>query len=199
MPARPSQSFPRTPPTNDRVFSSKTIYKRAGASEERRRNLGRAERATGTACEEPVELESIRGRALTESQIARLLRETTSAPQPGQHTPALHKYESDGGPGIERIMDVLSGSARAVQDRRQFFLTQMIFWLLAATDGHTKKFSIAHLPGNEYQSTPLYDVLSAHPVIGTGRDRFAAQRVIPMDVADAIFNGMRRLSRKLAS
>jgi serine/threonine-protein kinase HipA len=52
----------------------------------------------------------------------------------------------------------------------------MIFWLLAATDGHAKNFSIFHLPGNRYEATPLYDVLSAHPVIGTGRNQLAARR-----------------------
>jgi serine/threonine-protein kinase HipA len=92
-------------------------------------------------------------------------------------TPALHKYQADGGPGIEAIMEVLSGSGRAAVDRRNFFKTQMIFWLLAATDGHAKNFSIFHLPSNRYEATPLYDVLSAHPIIGTGRNQFAAQRV----------------------
>lgn len=91
-------------------------------------------------------------------------------------TPALNKYQSDGGPGIEPIMDVLYGSERALQDRRNFFLAQMVFWLLAATDGHAKNFSIAHLPGNRYEATPLYDVLSAHPIIGTGPNKLAAQR-----------------------
>lgn len=175
-------------------------------------------------------------------------------------TPALHKYEADGGPGIETIMEVLAGSTRAALDRRNFFTTQLVFWLLAATDGHAKNFSIAHLPGNRYQATPLYDVLSAHPIIGSGAGRLAAQKVklamavrgrnvhyllnqiqrrhwiaegqrsglsaaqvnalideltsrtgavieevsaqlpegFPLDVADAIFGGMRRLNEKLA-
>ncbi|WP_144158174.1 type II toxin-antitoxin system HipA family toxin [Paraburkholderia sp. BCC1885] len=92
-------------------------------------------------------------------------------------TPALQKYESDGGPDIEAIMDVLKASAHQDTDRRRFFMTQMIFWLLAATDGHAKNFSIAHLPANHYESTPLYDVLSAHPIIGRGANRIAAQKV----------------------
>ena len=92
-------------------------------------------------------------------------------------TSALYKYESDGGPGIDTIMEVLSGSVSAAADQRHFFMTQMIFWLLAATDGHAKNFSIAHLPGNRYQSTPLYDVLSAHPIIGAGAGRLPAQKV----------------------
>ena len=37
--------------------------------------------------EAPEDLESITGRVLTDAEIARLLRETTSAPQLGQHSP----------------------------------------------------------------------------------------------------------------
>jgi len=91
-------------------------------------------------------------------------------------TPAANKYESDGGPGIQQIMEVLAGSERAAADQRNFFKTQIVFWLLAATDGHAKNFSIAQKPANQYQSTPLYDVLSAHPIIGTGRNQLAARR-----------------------
>jgi serine/threonine-protein kinase HipA len=91
-------------------------------------------------------------------------------------TPANHKYESEGGPGIERIIAVLSGSERSIEDRRIFFLAQMVFWLLAATDGHAKNFSIAHLAGNRYKATPLYDVLSAHPIIGNGRNQLSAKK-----------------------
>jgi serine/threonine-protein kinase HipA len=91
-------------------------------------------------------------------------------------TPGIVKYEADGGPGINAVMAMLGGSSRGADDRRNFFLAQMLFWLLAATDGHAKNFSIAHLPGSRYVATPLYDVLSAHPIIGRGRDQLAAQR-----------------------
>ena len=131
--------------------------------------------------------------------------------------------------------------------------------MIAAIDGHAKNFSIAHLPGNTYRSTPLYDVLSAHPIIGTRRNQLSPHRArlamavcgknrhyvsgdiqsrhwiaqgarvgltegdvraamadvaartepaitevarhipvdFPTDVADAIFDGMRRQARKL--
>jgi len=92
-------------------------------------------------------------------------------------TPALYKYQADGGPGIERIMEILAASEDAIADQRNFFATQIVFWLLAATDGHAKNFSIAHFPLNQYRSTPLYDVLSAHPIIGSGRNQFARQKV----------------------
>ncbi|MGU7810760.1 type II toxin-antitoxin system HipA family toxin [Burkholderia sp. AW49-1] len=176
-------------------------------------------------------------------------------------TPSGAKYESDGGPGIATIMGILANSADAAQDRRNFFVTQLVFWVLAAIDGHAKNFSIAHLPGNTYRSTPLYDVLSAHPIIGTRRNQLPPRRArlamavcgknrhyvigdiqprhwiaqgarvgltehdvrtamadvaartepaiatvasripadFPADVADAIFDGMRRQARKLGT
>jgi serine/threonine-protein kinase HipA len=92
-------------------------------------------------------------------------------------TSAAMKYESEGGPGIQRIMEVLGGSDDAEADQRNFFVTQIVFWLLAAIDGHAKNFSIAHLPFGSYRSTPLYDVLSAHPVVGNGPNQFSARRV----------------------
>lgn len=88
----------------------------------------------------------------------------------------LRKYQADGGPGITAIIkDVLSSSQRE-QDIRDFYKTQIFFWLLAATDGHAKNFSIALLAGGRYRATPLYDILSAHPIIGTKRAQLAPQR-----------------------
>lgn len=78
------------------------------------------------------------------------------------------KYEADGGPGIHSIMDVLEGSMTREDDRRTFFQAQVIFWLLHATDGHAKNFSLFLRPAGRYQLTPLYDVLSAYPILGEG-------------------------------
>lgn len=85
------------------------------------------------------------------------------------------KYQAHGGPGITTIMGILLGSEEAELDRRRFFKTQLVFWLLAATDGHAKNFSIFHRANNRFKSTPLYDVLSAHPIIGTGANHLALQ------------------------
>jgi serine/threonine-protein kinase HipA len=78
------------------------------------------------------------------------------------------KYENQGGPGIRDILRVLDASSRAAEDKRAFVKAQFVFWLLAATDGHAKNFSIFHEPGGTYRLTPFYDVLSAWPVIGHG-------------------------------
>jgi serine/threonine-protein kinase HipA len=87
------------------------------------------------------------------------------------------KYESDGGPGIVKVMELLLGSERAEQDRRDFMRTQLVFWLLAAIDGHAKNFSVFLLPGGAYRLTPRYDILSAYPVLGHARGRLAPEKI----------------------
>jgi serine/threonine-protein kinase HipA len=83
-------------------------------------------------------------------------------------TPPGRKYESDGGPGIEDIMRILLGSRNAERDRVNFFSAQLLFWLLAAPDGHAKNFSVFIERGGRFTLTPLYDILSAYPVLGHG-------------------------------
>ena len=79
-------------------------------------------------------------------------------------SPAL-KYESDGGPGISRIMDLLFGSVESLADRKTFMTLNLLYWLLAAIDGHAKNFSIFLLPGGGFHLTPAYDVMSAYPLV----------------------------------
>ncbi|EPU2786332.1 type II toxin-antitoxin system serine/threonine protein kinase toxin HipA, partial [Shigella sonnei] len=50
--------------------------------------------------------------------------------------PSSVKYESDGGPGIARIMAFLMGSSEALKDRYDFMKFQVFQWLIGATDGH---------------------------------------------------------------
>ncbi len=78
--------------------------------------------------------------------------------------PAL-KYESDGGPGFSQIMELLLGSTDSLADRRLFMTANLVFWLLGAIDGHAKIFSIFLLPGGDFKLTPLYDVISAFPLV----------------------------------
>lgn len=77
--------------------------------------------------------------------------------------PAL-KYESDGGPGISTIMDLLESSTHPEEDRRKFMKTVFLFWLLGAIDGHAKNFSIFLKQGGRFVLTPVYDVISAYPL-----------------------------------
>jgi serine/threonine-protein kinase HipA len=78
------------------------------------------------------------------------------------------KYQSDGGPGIAAIMKLLLDSEIPAEDRDTFYRAQILFWLLAAIDGHAKNFSLFIQPEGRYQLTPLYDIISAYPMMATG-------------------------------
>ena len=73
------------------------------------------------------------------------------------------KYEPDGGPGIRQILELLKGSDDPEHDQKLFLQAQIAFWLLAATDGHAKNFSVFLGPGGRFHLTPLYDVMSIQP------------------------------------
>lgn len=77
--------------------------------------------------------------------------------------PPTLKYQSDGGPGTRQILELLKASATPIDDQVTFLAAQLFFWVIGATDGHAKNFSIALLPRNNFKMTPLYDILSAQP------------------------------------
>lgn len=85
--------------------------------------------------------------------------------------PPTRKYESDGGPGIKQIMDLLRGSDRPEEDRLIFLRAQIVFWLLGATDGHTKNFSIFLGPQGSFRLTPLYDIMSVEQPLAVNQLR----------------------------
>ena len=90
-------------------------------------------------------------------------------------TPSDRKYESEGGPNLAKCLSLLAAGARPQADALVFAKAQLAFWLLAATDGHAKNFSI-FLQREGYVMTPLYDVLSAWPVIGPGPNQVPIQK-----------------------
>jgi len=91
--------------------------------------------------------------------------------------PSGMKYEDKGGPGMGRILGTLRGSDTPETDRRQFLSTQLLFWLLAAPDGHAKNFSLFLETEGRYRLTPLYDIMSAWPVIGGGAKQLPWQKI----------------------
>lgn len=81
------------------------------------------------------------------------------------------KYENEGGPGIVAIARLLTGSDDVDGDQTTFFKAQVLFWLIGATDGHAKNFSIFLTSRGRYAMTPLYDVLTAQPSLDTHQIR----------------------------
>jgi len=107
----------------------------------------------------------------------RLLRVPQEDCRQALSVPPSRKYETSGGPGIVAIAGLLKGSDMPAEDLRRFFKAQVLFWLLGATDGHAKNFSIRLAPGGRFALTPLYDVLSVQPNFDAGRIRHTQMRL----------------------
>jgi serine/threonine-protein kinase HipA len=77
--------------------------------------------------------------------------------------PPSRKYQSEGGPGLVQILDLLKASDTPEEDRKTVLKAQMLFWLIGASDGHAKNFSLSLRPGGSFSLTPLYDILTVQP------------------------------------
>lgn len=76
------------------------------------------------------------------------------------YPPSL-KYQNHGGPGMVECLGLLKGSDTPAEDQKAFLKAQVLFWLIGATDGHAKNFSIFLGRGGRFKLTPVYDVLTA--------------------------------------
>jgi len=83
--------------------------------------------------------------------------------------PPSRKYQADRGPGMADILNLLKGSDTPAEDQALFLKAQILFWLIGATDGHAKNFSLFLRPGGGFGLTPLYDVLTAQPSLDAGQ------------------------------
>jgi serine/threonine-protein kinase HipA len=76
-------------------------------------------------------------------------------------TPA-DKYQSEGGPGMKAIMNLLGGSGNPSADRTRFMRACAFNFAILGTDAHAKNYSVLIEPGN-YRLAPLYDINSVLP------------------------------------
>ena len=83
--------------------------------------------------------------------------------------PSSRKYQKDGGPDAVNTLKKLQESDDPLTDQARFLKAQIVFWLIGATDGHAKNFSIFLRPGGRFALTPFYDVLSAQPAFDAKR------------------------------
>lgn len=77
---------------------------------------------------------------------------------------------------MQTIAALLAQSSER-SDLTTFFKAQVLFWMLRAIDGHAKNFSLFLNAGGRFQLTPLYDVLSAWPVIGRRSGQWPQQKL----------------------
>ena len=105
--------------------------------------------------------------------------------------PSGRKYEMDGGPGMIRLLELFEGSVVPEADRRSFLRAQIVFWLLAAIDGHAKNYSLRLLPGSRFRLAPLYDIVSVQPALAS-EELPADEAMMSLAVGDA---GLRVVDR----
>src|SRR5438105_12863145 len=122
---------------------------------------------------DPGEVQRTRFKPSNGTWIARLPQEDLCQALGLPHT---LRYEADGGPSISDTLALLANSEHPARDQTTFVLAQLAFWLLAATDGHGKNFSLYQQAGGIYGLTPLYDVLSAWPIIRHGKNQLAFEK-----------------------
>jgi len=118
---------------------------------------------------EIVDFENVRVLAIERfdrfiTQDGRLLRVPQEDFCQALSVPSTLKYNSDGGPGIADCLRLLSGSDYADQDRLAFLKAQIVFWLIGATDGHAKNFSLFLTPmaAGDRRHYRMGDILPYH-------------------------------------
>lgn len=78
--------------------------------------------------------------------------------------PPAKKYQSDGGPGARSIVELLRlHSSSPAEDVTTFVTALGLSWLIAATDGHAKNYSLLIAPNGRVRLAPVYDVASVLP------------------------------------
>lgn len=71
------------------------------------------------------------------------------------------KYENEGGPGAQPIVELLrTYSSRPIDDVWTFIQALALNWLIGGTDAHAKNYSVLIGAGGRARLAPLYDVAS---------------------------------------
>ena len=87
-----------------------------------------------------------------------------------------HKYESDGGPGAQRIVELLREQSSSPEEDVQSFVDAIAFnWLIAGTDAHAKNYSLLLGQNGVVRLAPLYDLASIlpYPAVDTSKVKLA--------------------------
>ena len=86
------------------------------------------------------------------------------------------KYESDGGPGVQRIVELLREQSSSPEEDVQSFVDAIAFnWLIAGTDAHAKNYSLLLGQDGVVRLAPLYDLASIlpYPAVDTSKVKLA--------------------------
>jgi serine/threonine-protein kinase HipA len=95
---------------------------------------------------------------------ARLLRVHQEDTCQALALPPTRKYQSEGGPGVAAIFDLLqTTSSNSEEDTRSFLDSVAYNWIIAGTDAHAKNYAVLLAAGGQVRLAPLYDLASVLP------------------------------------
>lgn len=112
------------------------------------------------------------------------------------------KYEADGGPGVSDIANLLQQfSSEPEQDVFRFIDAIALTWLMAATDAHSKNFSILHALGPQSRMAPLYDVITIlpYPQLSYANSKLAMAIGGERTIAEINAEHWRRMARQMGT
>ncbi len=83
-----------------------------------------------------------------------------------------NKYSMYGGPSCGDCIRLLKSTGREARENVARFLQMLFFnYLIAATDGHAKNYSLLLKPDGAHHLAPMYDVASIAPYVDAGNWR----------------------------
>lgn len=101
-------------------------------------------------------------RVLAEDGTVTRLHQEDIAQATGTHPAG--KYQNEGGPGIEMIVNLIRGAhGRDGGSADRLFDAAMFNWAALGTDAHAKNYSLLHSAAEGPRLAPLYDVATALP------------------------------------
>lgn len=92
--------------------------------------------------------------------------------------PPARKYQSEGGPGVANLVDVIRNySSTASVDLETFVRSLAFHWIVGAPDAHAKNYSLLLGGRATVRLAPLYDIVTAlpYPTFDHGRLELAMQ------------------------
>jgi len=133
-------------------------------------------------------------RDLTTDPIRRLHQEDTCQ---ALGVPSDRKYQSDGGPGIRDVVELLrDATANPVQDVRRLWEALVFNWLIGNCDAHGKNFSLLY-DGGAPTLAPLYDLVSTTAYGRALTTRLAMRIDGAVDVDDVDMGAWLRLAGEI--
>jgi serine/threonine-protein kinase HipA len=107
------------------------------------------------------------------------------------------RYQSDGGPGVLEVFEVLRASSDLRYDREAFLRAQIFNFLVGGTDAHAKNFSVLLGEHHGVRLAPLYDIASMLPYESDKKLRLAMKIGRSYEFSNTLPRHWHELGRRL--